>query len=291
MPNDQTRILAKPTRRYYLRNKIFLSLIAVAAFTVVASLGVVFEILKNKNFDANKITQTLMPTADKTTFLPADASAKPTGASVKQPANKKERYLFFAPPAEVIHFTLGFQDVLADIFWLRFLQDSDTCEQSLAPVGASRVGVGHTANCNQGWGYHMLDVIFEAAPRWKYPAAVGPMMLSVIIDDIEGATLAFKKSVRNYPNDWQILFRAGYHFLNETNEHELAAKYFDDAGKLGAPGWVHSLAAKLYSENGRLTIARVVLIDALKRVPEGVNRYKIEERLKEIEEKISKLKK
>lgn len=284
MPNDQTRILAEPTRRYYLRNKIFLSLIAVTAFSAVASLGVVFEILKNKNFDANKIKQTLMPIADKTTSLLTDAS-------VKQPANKKERYLFFAPPAEVIHFTLGYQDVLADSFWLRFLQDSDTCEQSLAPVGASRVGVGHTANCNQGWGYHMLDVIFEAAPRWKYPAAVGPMMLSVIIDDIEGATLAFKKSVRNYPNDWQILFRAGYHFLNETNEHELAAKYFDDAGKLGAPDWVHSLAARLYSENGRLAIARVVLIDALKRVPEGVNRNKIIERLKVIEEKISKLKK
>jgi hypothetical protein len=244
-----------------INDRLFLASVAVSAFLFMAIWSLNLEHIKNENYLGKKIF------------------------------NRTDRYLFFAPPAEVIHFTLGYQDVLADSFWLRFLQDSDTCEQSLAPVGASRVGFGHVANCNQGWGYHILDVIFEAAPRWRHPAVVGPMLLSVVIDDIDGASLSFKKAVRNFPNDWTILFRAGYHFLNETNEHELAAKYFNESGKYGAPAWVHSLAAKIYSENGRLTIARVVLVDALKRVPEGINRNKILERLKEIEEKISKLKK
>lgn len=193
----------------------------------------------------------------------------------------------YALPSEIRYFSLGYKEVIADSLWLRFLQDYGTCEQKMAPVGAPRVGIGHIADCDKGWAYHVLDSVLECAPKWRLPAAIGPILLSVVVDDINGASLLFKKAVKNFPNDWVVLFRAGYHFLYETDEHLLAAQYYDRAGKAGAPLWVHSLAAKLYSEQGRDQVALIVLKDALVRTPPGTIRDKIQSRLVEVEKKIS----
>lgn len=198
------------------------------------------------------------------------------------------RKTYYAPPATIKRFTFGFKEVTADSFWIRVLQDIDQCEQNFAQKGTLRLDKDRVHNCNKGWVYHILDIVFECAPRWRVPAAIGPLLLSVIVDDIEGASLLFKKAVKNFPNDWPILFRAGYHFLYETHETILAAQLFDEAGKNGAPLWVHSLSAKLYSETGRNYVARVVLVDALKRTPPGKVRDKIQERLESIEEEIKK---
>jgi hypothetical protein len=203
---------------------------------------------------------------------------------------KRPGDLLFAPPQTLQKFTFGYSEITADSFWLRLIQDIDLCEQNFAPVGASRIDPNRVHNCNQGWGYHILKVIFACAPRWRQPAAVGPIMLSVVVDDIEGASLLFKEVTKAFPHDWPILFRAGYHFLYETNDHVLAARYFDEAGKNGAPAWVHSLSAKLYSENGRDQVALLVLRDALARAPTGPSRAAILRRLKMIEAKVSRQK-
>lgn len=207
--------------------------------------------------------------------------------------NKKSSLgrLLYAPPAEIKNFSLGYKEIVADGFWLRALQDIDVCEQQHAPVDATRIGLGRVFNCDKGWVYQMLDVVFETAPRWRLPAAVGPLMLSVVVDDINGATLLFKKAVKNFPNDWPIHFRAGYHFLYEVDDKLMAAQLYNRAGELGAPKWAHSLAAKLFSETGRNYVARIVLQDALVRLPEGPIRNKILDRLREVESKIQKIEK
>jgi hypothetical protein len=198
------------------------------------------------------------------------------------------RKTYYAPPAAIKRFTFGFKEVTADSFWIRVLQDIDQCEQNFAPKDALRIDKDRIHNCNKGWVYHILDIVFECAPRWRVPAAIGPLLLSVIVDDIEGATLLFKKAVKNFPKDWPILFRAAYHFLYETHEIIFAAQLFDEAGKYGAPQWVHSLAAKLYSESGRNYVARIVLLDAIKRTPSGKIRDKIQKRLDDVEAAIKK---
>jgi hypothetical protein len=206
---------------------------------------------------------------------------------IKQVESQSEpHHIYYAPPAEIKMFSFGQIELVADLFWIRVLQDIDTCEQNFAPKSELRIDKDRIHNCNKGWVYHMLDIIFECAPRWRIPAAIGPLLLSVIVDDIDGATLLFKKAVKNFPHDWAILYRAAYHFLYETHDTLYAAQLFDQAGKYGAPLWVHSLAAKLYSERGRNIVARIVLTDALKRTPPGAIRDKIQKRLAQVEEAI-----
>ncbi len=209
----------------------------------------------------------------------------------KQFMQAPARQLLFAPPAEIKKFSLGYNEVIADSFWLRVLQDSDLCEQNFSPQGGPRVGVNRTPNCKEGWVYHMLAVVLECAPRWQLPARVGPMLLSIVVDDRDGATLLFKKSVENFPNDWVVLFRAGYHFLYELDDKLMAAQFYNRAALNGAPLWARSLAAKLYSETGRHMVARAVLVDALTTAPEGAVRDKLLKRLQDVDEQIAKAEK
>lgn len=198
------------------------------------------------------------------------------------------RQILYAPPAEAKFFAIGYSEQLADSFWLRVLQDIDLCEQNLAPVDAQREGKGHVANCDRGWVYHILLTVFESAPRWNLPARIGPMLLSVIVDDINGATILFKKAVENFPNDWVVLYRAGYHFLYETDDKLLAAQLYERAANNGAPSWAKSLSAKLYSETGKNIVARTIILDALNSQPAPHVRDKLLERLKKVESELSK---
>jgi tetratricopeptide (TPR) repeat protein len=195
--------------------------------------------------------------------------------------------LLYAPPNIMTKFTFGYSDTMADTLWVRLIQDFDLCEQKFSTdPKASHIGPGHIANCNKGWAYHMLDAITELAPHWRQPALVGPLFLSILIDDIQGASALFRKVLKVFNKDWAILFRAGYHFLYEEQDFVYAAQLYDQAGRYGAPGWVSALAGKLYSQSGRNMIARTILYDALKRTPKGKIYDRILARLKKVEEEI-----
>lgn len=197
--------------------------------------------------------------------------------------------MLYAPPASIKYFTFGYREVFSDVLWLRFLQDFGICEQKFMPEGGARTGPNRVADCKKGWGYYMLDAITDLAPKFKIPMLVGPMTLSVIADDIEGASALFEKAVVRFPKDWSIFYRAGYHFLYEEGNNLKAARYFKMAGELGAPAWTLSLSAKLYSEVGRAIVGKILLEDYLKRAKAGArDNPKIKERLAEMNAIIEK---
>ncbi len=144
------------------------------------------------------------------------------------------------PPPQIIHFAFGFPEQIADQFWLRSIQDFDYCEQQVAE---------NTCR-NQSWLYQMLDLITELSPNFRMPHAAGPLALTVLISDIEGASKLFDKAVKNFPNDWPILYRAAYQAMIEEKNKEKAAQLLYQAAKKGAPDWTYALAGRLYSEAG-----------------------------------------
>ena len=130
----------------------------------------------------------------------------------------------------------------------------------------------------------MLDYITDLAPENYIPHHYGPMNLSVIVDDIAGATALFDKSLKHFPKNWMIAFNAGYHYMVELEDLTTAADYFYRAGQLGAPEWVHVLAARLNNKVGRVQIAKSILQSYLKN--ENLNetvRKRAEKKLAEIE--------
>lgn len=159
---------------------------------------------------------------------------------------------FIKPPLMMEHFTFGHNELVADILWLRAIQDFDRCERKRL----------EDAPCNGSWLGEMLIRISDLSPRFRMVYALGPMMLSVMIEDYVSSVELLEKAVKYYPNDWPILYRGGYIYLFELKDKKKAADYFIKAARNGAPPWVYSLASRLYKESGEFQKSEFLLVEA-----------------------------
>lgn len=171
------------------------------------------------------------------------------------------RYLI-APPPHLEYFSFGYQSLIADALWVRAIQDFDYCEIRLA----ENICRGNS------WLAQMLDAITRLAPDFKEAYRIGGLALSVLITDVEGASKLFDKGTRIFPNDFQLIYRAGYHALYEEKNISKAAHLFRQAARLQGPDgtWLYSLASRLYTEAGQRDLG-IQLYDEIKKsgVDEG----------------------
>ncbi|MEY4615185.1 MAG: hypothetical protein RJB66_145 [Pseudomonadota bacterium] len=169
-----------------------------------------------------------------------------------KPFKSPSSYVYFVSPSRQLeHFTFGYRELVADMMWLRAIQDLDQCDQKLA----------EGENCNNSWAYKMVDKITDLSPRFRIIYATVPVMLSVTVNDQKGAIQLLEKGIKNFPNDWPILYKGGYLFLFEQGDKLKAAEYFLRAQQNGAPDWIASLATKLYSEAGRRELAEQLVAE------------------------------
>lgn len=158
-----------------------------------------------------------------------------------------------APPQGIERFAFGYEEVSADLLWIRTLQDFDYCEK---PISAG-------VCINNSWLFQMLDAVTNLAPQFRIPYAAGGLALTVLIGDVEGAKKIFDKGVTAFPHDWPILYRASYHYLYEVKDKKRAAELLIQAGQNGAPPWVFSLAGRLYSDSGHMDLAESLLANMI----------------------------
>lgn len=209
----------------------------------------------------------------------------------------------FAPVKGSEQFVFGYRMMFADTLWLRAIQNLDQCrftdDSEQIPLSApidfqasDRMGqlLGSErkpAKCHLGWVYQMIDRVTDADPRFYVPYVAGATNLSVIVGDREGAKRIFDKGLSQFPRDWNLAYRAAYHYLYEIGDIERAAELLNKSGQLGAPWWVFSLAARLYTKRGQAELAKGVLEESLKQVREESSRQHLVRRLKEIDEVLS----
>jgi hypothetical protein len=204
---------------------------------------------------------------------------------------RKDEQRFLAPPPEHMElFHFGFADSMADSLWLRWIQDNDYCQtyKGAGPASPIPEQTGDFANprhryCDNSWSFKMLDSVTKIAPRFRMPYAVGALLLSVMVEDYEGAKVIFDRAVETFPNDWDILYMASYHYLFDRHELPKAAELLERAAKAGGPGWLPLLASRLYSKSGQIEIG----IKTLERYRENL---KDEKDIKVIDERIAALK-
>lgn len=199
------------------------------------------------------------------------------------------------PPQDLKLMSFGYNETIADSLWLRTVQDFDLCEARDIKDGkrvphAKPGEVRERIICKRGWVYQMIDTITELAPRFKAAHVYGATMLSVVVDDIEGANLIFEKAIKRFPTDWTIPYAAAYHAIYETKDEKKAADYLRLAGEEGAPAWVYALAAKIYTKEGQAVLAKSILEDALAKSPDPESAERIEQRLKEVEQSLQEAK-
>jgi tetratricopeptide (TPR) repeat protein len=166
------------------------------------------------------------------------------------------------------HMVFGFTDVSADFLWLRVIQDIDYKE---------------TEHVQGGWVYQVLDAITTLDQRYQMVYRQGLTVLSIIIRDKAGAAKLYERGVKVFPGNWEIAYRAGYHFLHEVKDCKRAAYFFKIAADDGAPAWLHALSSRLYAKAGQYEIARTILLDALERSEDEKYHEKFRERLDQLE--------
>lgn len=179
---------------------------------------------------------------------------------------KKVQNTILYPPKYMSLFSFGYADYYADVLWLRLIQDIDFCEK-----GKNK--------CSEGWAYKMLDSITELSPKFRTAYAFGALTLSVLVNDIKGSSKIFRKAIKNFPNDWEILYRASYHFLLEEKDNVLAAQLLQRSAENGGPNWLYSLASRLHKKEGSLLLGIVSLEAYLKTLKKPKNIIKIKKRL------------
>lgn len=167
------------------------------------------------------------------------------------------------------HLVFGFSMVAADFVWLRLIQDFDFKEDP------------HLVN--KGWAFQMLDLVTTLDPRYLIAYQMGPTVLSVLVHDVEGASILFERAVEHYPQEWPISYRAGYHFLYEVQDCTKAAHFFQKAVSNGAPPWISSLAARLYDKSGQYEIAKSVLTESLRKFQGTAYEKYLKKRLADLE--------
>ncbi len=183
--------------------------------------------------------------------------------AIFSPPRAKPEYRFLLPPKHMKYFTLGYAENVADGMWIRVIQDLDVCELTKNRRDEYTPGPIVNAQCRLGWVYSMLDAITELSPKFYPPYLNGALMLTVIVNDDEGSGRIFEKGIARYPNDWRLNYYAAYLYISSLNNLDRAAELLVQAGKNGAPQWVHSLAARIYTESGQALLAKSVLESVL----------------------------
>ena len=237
----------------------------------------------------------------------------------------KNQKIFIPPPQELKYFTFGYSQALADSLWLRWIQDIDACGKGLenreqvlnedsdtngelkpAPKTADTIepvkgSDSYSLNsfndfkemnskipaCKKGWSFLMLDIMTELDPKMHLAYALGAPTLSILAHDPLGAEVIFNKGLKAFPEDWALFYRAGYHAQFELYQPEKAAERFNRAVELGAPDWLKSLAARLYTQSGQFDLAISVLEGYKRGITDVVALQKIDERITELKKRLN----
>lgn len=150
------------------------------------------------------------------------------------------RPLYFSPPNTLVYFSLGYKDFMANLMWIRLIQDADFCSfKKGIPVYT-----GSKKYCKKGWSYNMAEAITQLAPRFKIVYSFSNIMLSVFAGDKIGAESILLKGLKYFPNDWYLNFLATYFYSIEIKNTKLAAYYANQSAKNGGPSWLYNFLIK-----------------------------------------------
>ncbi len=157
-------------------------------------------------------------------------------------------------------FNLGNKRLLSDIFWVQTLIESDYDHYKSRDLNS--------------WMYLRFRTITRLDPLFREAYLYGGRYLSVVKDDLLGASEIYDEGIKHYPDDYDLNFNAGIHFYTEMDEQQKAVgllskiMYHDRA-----PTYLPSLIARLKVETGQKEGALLLLNEALFRTEKNTPIY------------------
>lgn len=173
-----------------------------------------------------------------------------------------------------MYFNLGQKRLLSSLYWVSTILDSD---------------IDHYKNKDlNSWMFLRFNTISLLEPLFYENYQFGGPYLSIIKDDLEGASILYDKGLAVYPNDYSLLFNSGFHYYYEKRDLN---KAYPILAKLKAhektPQYMISSLARIESERGNLNDSFVILQEYQQRfIYDSVIRKKINEQLYNIKAEI-----
>ncbi|MCY7346975.1 MAG: tetratricopeptide repeat protein [Pyrinomonadaceae bacterium] len=154
--------------------------------------------------------------------------------------------------ANLKNYSLGFEGLLADWYWMKALQylgkkflDSkeDVSLENLTPLNPRLL-------------YPYLDNATTLDPKFISVYEYGAVVLPAI--DKEQAIKLTEKGIRDNPNNWRLRHYLGFIYWRLGNYQKAAEVYEEGAKITGAPLFMRQMAAKMNSDGGSRETARAI---------------------------------
>ena len=174
------------------------------------------------------------------------------GAAVSLQAWRERHYALPPAAADVLYFragsavprvALGFDAILADVYWIRAIQH----------FGGTRRAASGDRSYNLL--YPLLDLTTTLDPHFNVAYRFGAIFLTESYPDGPGrpdqAIALLERGLAADPKKWQYAQDAGFVHYWWLRDYKTAAAWFDRASRIeGAPWWLRSLAATTLAEGG-----------------------------------------
>ena len=173
--------------------------------------------------------------------------------SLLEPQTARLLYLRSGRSADRV--MLAFDDIAADVYWIRAIQNYGRDRRSSRPDRFSLL-------------YPLLDLTTTLDPHFNVAYRFGAVFLSVPLPDGPGRTdlaiALLEKGLRYNPSRWQYAHDIGFIHYWYTGDDSQAAAWFERAAAMPqAPEWIGPVAAVTRARGGDRAGARRILAELL----------------------------
>lgn len=156
---------------------------------------------------------------------------------------------WFRSPELIRRVALGFDAMLADVYWIRTVQY----------YGDTKLSTGEKKNYDLL--YPLLDITTSLDPHFSIAYRFGAILLSEGYPNGPGnadqAIALLRKGIKGSPERWQYYHDAAFVEYWWHRDGQAASRWLLEASKLpGAPNWLAPVAASMLAEDGERNSAR-----------------------------------
>jgi hypothetical protein len=201
------------------------------------------------------------------------AGARADSLLRRDPRAEARELIYLPPPETARILSLGFNQVMADWYWVKGLQYFTDPFQALNKY----------KNLPD-----ILDVVVGLDPDFEYAYKFGGIAIPYDTGRLhwansEPAIDLLQRGVKRFPDNWELHFHLGFYLLNFRNDLPGAGEQFASAASIsGSPPYLGRFAARLFSAGGEVDRALVFAQTMLASATDPTERRNLEERIENI---------
>jgi tetratricopeptide (TPR) repeat protein len=154
--------------------------------------------------------------------------------------------------AKLKNYSLGFNGLLADLYWMQALQYIG----NKALNSKEKVDIENLRPLNPRLLYPLLDNATDLDPQFTTVYSYGAIVLPAI--DSEQAIKFTEKGIRDNPEEWRLYQHLGFIYW-KIGDYEKASEAYGKGAKIqNAPAWLQLMSARLKAEGGSRSTSREI---------------------------------